>query len=48
MSGAIGEREAALRAQAEERQALIDALAHEMRTPLTAILGGVRLLGQSS
>ena len=47
MSGAIGEREAALRAQAEERQALIDALAHEMRTPLTAILGGARLLGQS-
>ena len=47
MSGAIGEREAALRAQAEERQALIDALAHEMRTPLTAILGGARLLQQS-
>ena len=47
MSEAIGEREAALRAQAEERQALIDALAHEMRTPLTAILGGARLLGQS-
>ena len=47
MSGAIGERVAALRAQAEERQALIDALAHEMRTPLTAILGGARLLGQS-
>ena len=47
MSGAIGEREAALRVQAEERQALIDALAHEMRTPLTAILGGARLLGQS-
>ena len=37
MSGALGEREAAL----------IDALAHEMRTPLTAILGGARLLGQS-
>ena len=47
MSAAIGEREAALRAQAEERQALIDALAHEMRTPLTAILGGTRLLQQS-
>lgn len=29
---------------AQERQALIDAMAHEMRTPLTAILGGVRLL----
>ena len=29
---------------AAQRQELIDALAHEMRTPLTAILGGVRLL----
>ena len=47
MSAAIGEREAALRAQTQERQALIDALAHEMRTPLTAILGGTRLLQQS-
>ena len=47
MSAAIDERETALRTQAEERQALIDALAHEMRTPLTAILGGARLLGQS-
>ena len=47
MSAAIDERETALRTQAEERQALIDALAHEMRTPLTAILGGARLLQQS-
>lgn len=47
MSEAIDERETALRTQAEERQALIDALAHEMRTPLTAILGGARLLQQS-
>lgn len=47
MSAAIDERETALRIQAEERQALIDALAHEMRTPLTAILGGARLLQQS-
>ena len=46
-SAAIDERETALRTQAEERQALIDALAHEMRTPLTAILGGARLLQQS-
>ena len=45
MSAAIDERETALRTQAEERQALIDALAHEM--PLTAILGGARLLQQS-
>ncbi|MED9820975.1 MAG: HAMP domain-containing sensor histidine kinase [Christensenellales bacterium] len=29
---------------AQQRQELIDALAHEMRTPLTAILGGVRLI----
>ena len=41
MSAAIDERETALRTQAEERQA------HEMRTPLTAILGGARLLQQS-
>lgn len=47
MNAAIDERETALRTQAEERQALIDALAHEMRTPLTAILGGARLLQQS-
>ncbi len=47
MSAAIDERETALRTQAEERQVLIDALAHEMRTPLTAILGGARLLQQS-
>jgi len=29
---------------AAQKQELIDAMAHEMRTPLTAILGGVRLL----
>lgn len=29
---------------ARQRKELIDAMAHEMRTPLTAILGGVRLL----
>ena len=37
MSAAIDERETALRTQAEERQALIDALAHEMRTPLAVM-----------
>ena len=47
MSAAIDERETALRTQAEDRQALIAALAHEMRPPLTAILGGARLLQQS-
>lgn len=33
-----------VRKLAEQRQELIDALAHEMRTPLTAILAGTRLL----
>lgn len=33
---------------AAQRQELIDALAHEMRTPLTAILGGVRLLERAN
>lgn len=33
---------------AVQRQELIDALAHEMRTPLTAILGGVRLLERAN
>ena len=34
--------------QAQEKQDLIDALAHEMRTPLTAILGGARLLERAA
>ena len=33
---------------AAQRQELLDALAHEMRTPLTAILGGVRLLERAN
>ncbi len=33
---------------ARQRQELIDAMAHEMRTPLTAILGGVRLLERAN
>ena len=33
---------------AQQKQELVDALAHEMRTPLTAILGGVRLLERAS
>jgi len=33
---------------AAQRQELIDAVAHEMRTPLTAILGGVRLLERAN
>ncbi|MBP3657642.1 MAG: HAMP domain-containing histidine kinase, partial [Clostridia bacterium] len=46
MTQAVQAREEELRAQAQRRQELIDALAHEMRTPLTAILGGARLLQQ--
>ncbi len=44
MDTAVAQREEALRKEAESRQALLDALAHEMRTPLCAILGNTRLL----
>lgn len=44
MQTAIAQREQSLRDEAESRQALLDALAHEMRTPLCALLGNVRLL----
>lgn len=44
MIRAVREREDELREQAARRQELIDALAHEMRTPLTAIVGGTRLM----
>lgn len=44
MRDAIAEREEGLKVQNERKQALIDAMAHEMRTPLTAILAGSRLL----
>lgn len=44
MRGAISERESRLRLEAESRQNLLDALAHEMRTPLCALLGYTRLL----
>ncbi|MDO5377511.1 MAG: HAMP domain-containing sensor histidine kinase [Clostridia bacterium] len=44
MIRAVREREDELREQAGRRQELIDALAHEMRTPLTAIVGGARLM----
>jgi len=33
---------------AQQRQELIDAIAHEMRTPLTAIVGASRLLQQAN
>ncbi|MDO5298787.1 MAG: HAMP domain-containing sensor histidine kinase [Clostridia bacterium] len=44
MTRAVASREEELREQAQRRQELIDALAHEMRTPLTAIVGGTRLM----
>ena len=44
MQGAVGERETELREESESRQALLDALAHEMRTPLTSLLGNARLM----
>ena len=44
MQEAVGERETELREESESRQALLDALAHEMRTPLTSLLGNARLM----
>ncbi len=44
MQEAVRARENSLREEAANRQALLDALAHELRTPLCALLGDVRLL----
>ena len=44
MNDAIVQREENLREDARQRQALIDALAHEMRTPLTSIVSAARLI----
>ncbi len=44
MQGAVEAREARLREESEARRNLLDALAHEMRTPLTSLLGNARLL----
>ena len=44
MNDAIIQREENLREDARQRQALIDALAHEMRTPLTSIVSAARLI----
>ena len=44
MNDAIIQREEYLREDARQRQALIDALAHEMRTPLTSIVSAARLI----
>ena len=38
------EREESLRVQSSQRQQLIDALAHEMRTPLTSVVSAARLI----
>ena len=48
MTQAVAQREGELREQSRRRQELIDALAHEMRTPLTAIVGGCRLLQRTA
>lgn len=44
MRSAVQSREEALREEAARRQAMLDALAHEMRTPLCSLLGNARLL----
>ena len=44
MNDAVQKREENLKEQAEQRQRLIDALAHEMRTPLTSVIGAARLI----
>ena len=44
MREAVEEREESLRVQSSQRQQLIDALAHEMRTPLTSVVSAARLI----
>ena len=44
MNAAVKEREESLREEARRRQRLIDALAHEMRTPLTSVIGAARMI----
>ena len=44
MNDAVEKREESLREQARQRQQLIDALAHEMRTPLTSVISAARLI----
>lgn len=48
MAQAVRQREEALREHGERQQLLIDAMAHEMRTPLTAIVAGGRLLQRAT
>lgn len=44
MNNAVISREDTLREEARQRQQLIDALAHEMRTPLTSVISAARLI----
>lgn len=48
MNDAVEQREESLKEQARQRQQLIDALAHEMRTPLTSIVSAARLIQNES
>ena len=48
MNGAVEKREESLREQARQRQQLVDALAHEMRTPLTTVIGAARMIQNDS
>lgn len=48
MKDAVLKREAKILMESEGRQDLINALSHEMRTPLTAILSGARLVKTAS
>ena len=48
MNDAVEKREESLREQARQRQQLIDALAHEMRTPLTSVISAARLIQNSA
>ena len=44
MKEAVNQREQALREESDSRKRMLEALAHEMRTPLTSLLGNARLL----
>lgn len=48
MKDAVLKREEKIMAESEGRQELINAISHEMRTPLTAILSGARLVKTAS
>ena len=44
MNEAVKEREESLRDETQRRQQLIDALSHEMRTPLTSVISAARII----